>query len=85
MHTIDLLEEALQIAAKSGFEIRREWLSGATGGACRIGSQRVLFIDLSLTAAEQLEQVIDPLRTSAVKIDEPMSSPLRRLLSDGQT
>lgn len=62
MHTIDILEEALQLAANGGWQVRHEWLGGARAGACRLGAKHMLFVDRSLSAAEQLEQVLDGLR-----------------------
>lgn len=64
MHSVDLLEEALRVAMNSGFEVRQEWLNEKGGGACRIGKRQVLFVDLSLTAQEQLEQVLAALRSA---------------------
>ncbi|QDV24995.1 hypothetical protein [Aureliella helgolandensis] len=82
MHSVDVLEEALELARQSGFEVRHEWLGEATGGACRIGSRRLLFVDLSLTADEQLQQVVTALRACEVR-DWPLSTSraLQRLLS----
>ena len=54
MHSVDLLEEALNLAQVHGFEVRREWLGDAPGGACRVGSKWLLYANLSLTADEQL-------------------------------
>ena len=62
MHTIDILEEALQLACAGGWEIRHEWLGGTRGGACRLGRTHLLFVDRSLTAEEQLDQVLEGLR-----------------------
>ena len=62
MHTIDILEEALQLASASGWEVRHEWLAGSRGGACRLGRNHLLFVDRSLTAEEQLDQVLEGLR-----------------------
>ena len=71
MHTIDLLEEALRLAEQAGFEVRRQWLGESNGGACRIGEQKVLFVNLSLTADEQLRP-----RIRAFYIDDnPSDSP----------
>ena len=64
MHSVDLLEEALKLAQEVGFDVRREWLGEATGGACRVGDKWVLSADLSLTAEEQLQQVTAALRNS---------------------
>lgn len=62
MHTIDILEEAIQLASSSGWQVRHEWLGGSRGGACRLGVKHLLFIDRSLTAEEQLDQVLQGLR-----------------------
>lgn len=66
MHSVDVLEEAIALAEYCGFEARREFLGESTGGACRIGGQWILFVDLSLPAAEQLSQVIAAIRSSGV-------------------
>lgn len=62
MHTIDLLEEALELASECGWKVRQESLGGVGGGACRLGKQQFLFVDRSLTAVEQLDQVLAALR-----------------------
>lgn len=81
MHCVDQLEQALQIAMNSGFQVRQEWLNEKGGGACRIGDQKVLFVDLSLTAEEQLEQVVAALRTlDNLCLSNLQSSPLLKRL-----
>ncbi len=81
MHTVDVLEEALELAKKTGFEIRRELLSETVGGACRIGPKWLLYIDATLPAHEQLEQVIAALRASGiVRPLAETSRPLKALL-----
>ena len=89
MHSVDLLEETIQLARQLGFEIRQEWLDGSAAGICRIGDRRVLFLDLSLPANEQLEQVVNALRESKWCSEErvdirnvAISNALRRLLYD---
>ena len=57
MHTVELLEHAIESAEQLGYKIRQEWLGGVGGGACEFGGQKWLFIDLSLNAIEQLDQV----------------------------
>lgn len=74
MHTIDLLEEALWIANQSGWQVRHEWLAGAAGGACRLGKSHLLFVDRSLTASEQLEQVIEGLRDQLRRVQDPFTT-----------
>ena len=86
VHTVDLLEEAIRVATHMGFEVRREWLSGKKGGACRLGQKHLLFVDLSLSAAEQLEQVVGSLRLVLGKGAAVNMSPrLQRLLPNVST
>lgn len=82
MHSVDVLEEVIALAEYSGFEVRREFLGESTGGACRIGGQWILFVDLSLPAGEQLSQVIAAVRaTGVVQPRDSTSSVLRSLLN----
>ncbi len=57
-HTVDLLEEALQVAQRQGYSVRRQWMAENLGGPCRIGDTNVLYINLSLPAAEQLQHAL---------------------------
>ncbi|QDV70622.1 hypothetical protein Poly24_43480 [Rosistilla carotiformis] len=54
---LDRLEKALAIAKRLGFIVRSEWLGGSATGWCEMGGKRILFVDLSLSVHEQLEQV----------------------------
>lgn len=63
MHSLDLLQIALETAKRQGFSIRREWLGGVAGGKCRIGHKKILFVDISLSVLEQLQQVTSSLAT----------------------
>lgn len=80
MHTVDVLEEAVRAAQMLGYRIRQEWLDGS-GGLCEYGGQRWIFIDLSQTTAEQLEQVLVVLRSDSRSETWPMSGVLRRLIT----
>lgn len=62
MHTIELLQRALGLAESMGYGVRQEWLGGAAGGTCEIAGKKWLFVDLSLSPAEQLDQVTDALQ-----------------------
>ncbi len=62
MHTVALLEQAIQAARDAGYKIRQEWLGGLGGGGCEIKGQKWIFIDLTLDAAEQLALVRNVLR-----------------------
>ena len=69
MSTVEQLEQTLALAATLGYHVRQEWLGGTAGGACEFGGRRVLFIDLALSPAEQLEQartaLVPPARAAA--------------------
>lgn len=58
MHTVELLEEAIAVAIRSGYKIRQDWFGGNAAGACEFKGQKWIFIDLSLGPREQLEQVL---------------------------
>ena len=82
MHTVELLEEALALAEKTGFSVRRQWLAEGLGGMCRIGEQRVLFINLGASSDEQLGHAIEALRSlNLPKEDLGFSDSLKRLLA----
>jgi hypothetical protein len=78
MHTVELLEEAVRAATSLGYSVRQDWLSGS-GGACEIKGKRWLFVDLSLSPLEQLDQVLSAIRT-APSIEVPLSPELGRML-----
>ena len=85
LNCVDLLEEAIQLAMSSGFEVRQEWLHEKGCGACRIGERWTLFIDLSMSASEQLETVVAALRQRATIPVSPMTSPeMRALLANSK-
>ncbi len=86
VHSVEVLEEALQLARSAGFEIRSEFLGESAGGACRLGEKWMLFVDLSLPAQEQLTQVVEALRKSGViQPAADTSYRLRRLLNASTT
>lgn len=59
---VAMLRQRVATAKTLGAQIRSEWLGGETGGACEIGGKRWIFLDLSLSVEEQLEQVEEALR-----------------------
>jgi len=61
MLTVELLEEALDLARCAGYKIRHDWLEGSAGGACTIKGQKWLFLDSTLSPREQLEEVLSAL------------------------
>ena len=75
MHTVELLDEALDLAASLGFAIRQEWLGGSGGGGCEIKGRKHLFLDLALSPLEQLEQVTQAI-AACQQADELSDSPI---------
>ena len=80
MHTIEALEEAVALAEQLGYGIRQEWMGGCGGGVCQIAGRKWLFIDLSLTAPEQLDQTLLALQEDPGTHGLSMSPQLSRLL-----
>ena len=80
MHTVELLEQALCVAEQLGYKTRQEWLGGTGGGACEFAGTKWIFVDLALTAIEQLEQVTEALRNDPAIYVADLSPPMRRLL-----
>lgn len=62
MHRVELLEQAKAVAERLGYRIRQEWLGGSRGGSCEISGQKWLFIDLTLSVSDQLDQTVEALR-----------------------
>ncbi len=62
MHTVEMLEQALETAERLGYKIRQEYLGGSGGSACEFGGQKWLFVDLALNQIEQLDQVTEALK-----------------------
>ena len=62
MNTVELLDAALDLARRAGYQVRQEWLGGGGGGGCMLKGRRMLFIDLALGPIDQLEHVLDALR-----------------------
>jgi hypothetical protein len=62
MHTVQLLNEALDAARRVGFDVRQDWLGGNGGGHCLVRGRRMLLLDVAQSSDEQLEIVADALR-----------------------
>ena len=61
MHTVELLEQAIDTAGRLGYSIRHEFLGGVGGGSCEFGGRKWIFVDLALGPFEQLDQVCNAL------------------------
>ncbi|MEQ8790209.1 MAG: hypothetical protein RIC55_28190 [Pirellulaceae bacterium] len=80
MRTVELLERAVAAAERLGYEIRHEYLAGSGGGCCEFGGRKWLFIDLALSTEEQLDQVVQALRSEPRAVFADPSPELRRLI-----
>jgi hypothetical protein len=80
MHTVEALEEALVLAKELGYAVRQEWLGGVGGGACEYKGHRWLYVDLSLTPIEQIEQVATALRGNEKLSLSAVRPALRKIL-----
>jgi hypothetical protein len=80
MHTVELLEAALEAARGMGYEVREEWLGGTGGGLCVVKGRWRLFVDLQQSVQERLDETLEVLATA----DEPtilkFPPPVRGLL-----
>ena len=81
MHTVELLQEAIALAQRVGYQMRQEWLGGSGGGGCEIKGKKWIFLDLALGPADQLEQVLETLRREPSLLALPMPYQLRDLLA----
>lgn len=79
MHTVELLEQALDAAARLGYAVRQESMAGS-GGACVLKGRKIIFLDLDLDPAGQLEQVADALRREPDVVAIALPSELGDLL-----
>lgn len=80
MHTVELREQALALARQLGYTVRQEWLGGSGGGHCEFAGRQWIFVDLSQSATEQLEQVADALRSNPAVRQLAVTPAMRKVL-----
>ena len=77
MHTVELLQEAVETARQLGYEVRQDWLGGNGGGHCLVRGRKWLLLDVAQSPDEQLEIVADALRgekqVAALKISRGLA------------
>jgi hypothetical protein len=78
MHTVELLNEALEAARRLGYDVRQDWLGGDGGGHCLVRGRRMLLLDVAQSPNEQLDVVADALRSE----DCPASLKISRRLAE---
>lgn len=80
MHTVEMLEQALDLAVQLGYTVRQECFAGGGGGACQLKGRKFLFIDIDLGPEERLEQVAAALRHEPNVLTFPVPRELGELL-----
>jgi hypothetical protein len=60
---VELLEQAINLASQCGCVVRQDWFGGSRSGSCEFQGRRWIFLDLALSPREQLETVLEALRT----------------------
>ena len=80
MHTVEILEQALDLASRLGYTVRQEWLAGSGGGGCELKGRKLFFLDLDLAPDEQLEQLLKTLRHEPEAVKLPIPHELREML-----
>jgi hypothetical protein len=80
MHTVELLEQAIALADQCGWSVRLDWFGGSAAGACEFKGRRWVFIDLALSPGEQLDQVLEALRSLPNLDQTKVTPPLQALL-----
>lgn len=77
MHTVELLEQALQLASRLGYRVRQDWLDGRGGGDCEIAGQKWIFLDLAQGPIDHLELVLSTLRRDPQLAEVEVSGELK--------
>jgi hypothetical protein len=80
MHTVELLERLKELAEEAGYTIRHEWLGGSGGGKCEFAGRKWIFVDLSLSVVEQLDQVAAALKDDPAVWTLDLPVPVTRAL-----
>ncbi len=75
---VQRLNHRIEQAKVLGFEIRTEWLDGMESTWCELGGTKILFLDLSKSAVEQLDQVEQAIAWSQQQATERTSVPSSR-------
>lgn len=67
MGTLERVESLLELARDNGYRVRYDHFDGAGGGVCAFAGQKWVFMDVSLSAAEQLQQLKETLPSTLSK------------------
>lgn len=76
--TLDQVELWLETARNLGYRIRYDHFGGNGGGVCEFGGQKWVFMDVALSAIEQLEMLETEIPKDAGFSDSREQSPTKR-------
>lgn len=62
VNSVQLLQEAIDLAKGAGYRLREERLDCGAGDVCEVRGERWIFLDVEATPQEQLEIVLEALR-----------------------
>lgn len=82
-NTIALLDQAIAAVEKLGYSVRREWLAGGQGGACVLKGKKMLFLDLTASPTDQLDQVLSALRRDPELVKVKLPKALKKVIEKG--
>ncbi|MEI6241528.1 MAG: hypothetical protein WCR51_14165 [Planctomycetia bacterium] len=71
--TLGLFAEARQLAIDLGYRIREEPLGDLPGGACQVGAERRILLNLEQPVAAQLDVLVRSLAADPRAATQPMS------------
>ncbi len=76
--TLDQVDAWLETAKRLGYRIRYDHFGGNGGGVCEFGGQKWVFIDVALSAIEQLEMLETELPKDAGFQDSQVDLPVTK-------
>jgi len=71
--TLGLFAEARQVAIDLGYVVREEPLGDLPGGACQVGQERRILLNLEQPVAAQLDVLVTALAADPRTRSQPMS------------
>jgi len=84
MHSVELYELAIRVAESLGYNVRHENLGGVGGGACEVAGRKCIFVDLTLSPHDQLDQVAEALGQDPAIYVVDIPTEIRELVGIGR-
>ena len=80
MHTVEILEKAIDVARRLGYQVRQDFLDGAGGGHCLVKGRKMILLDVAQSYDEQLSDMADALRDESRLVDMDIASEVAEYL-----